>query len=112
VNLAASLKPPLSEFDLLGALTSHYSSDIQKCIISANLKSTQEVLTFLGKLQTLEGGEFVNKGQEENQKGHSRKNNQETDNRNENRAGYRQNVRQRRYSKQYNNNNRQTYLTH
>jgi hypothetical protein len=54
VNLAASLQPPLSEYDLLGALTSHYPMDIQKCMISANLKSNQDALTFLGKMQTLD----------------------------------------------------------
>jgi hypothetical protein len=54
VNLAGSLSPPLSEIDLTGALTAHYSAEVQMCIISANLKSTQEVITFLGQLQALE----------------------------------------------------------
>jgi len=54
VNLAENLHPPLSEFDLLVALTGHYSYEVQKCMISGNLKSIQEVLTFLGKLQAMD----------------------------------------------------------
>jgi hypothetical protein len=47
VNLAASLQPPLSEYDLLGTFTAHYPLDIQKRMISANLKSNQDAI-FLG----------------------------------------------------------------
>jgi hypothetical protein len=54
VNLAANLHPPLSEYDLLGALTAHYPYEVQKCMISANLKSTLEALTLLGKLQAID----------------------------------------------------------
>ena len=59
VNLAASLPPPLSEYDLLGALTSHYPMDIQKCMISANLKSNEDALTFHGKMQTLDDERII-----------------------------------------------------
>jgi len=54
MNLAANLHPPLSEYDLLGALTAHYPYEVQKCMISANLKSNQEALTLLGKLQAMD----------------------------------------------------------
>jgi hypothetical protein len=54
VNLAANLHPPSSEFDLLGALTAHYPYEVQKCMISANLKLNQDALTLLGKLQAME----------------------------------------------------------
>ena len=54
VNLAANLHPPLSEYDLLGALIAHYPYEMQKCMISANLKSNQEALTLLGKLQAMD----------------------------------------------------------
>jgi hypothetical protein len=49
MSLAASLQPPLGEYDLLGALTAHCPLDIQKCMISANLKSNQKALIFLGE---------------------------------------------------------------
>jgi len=51
VNLAANLHPSLNEYDLLGALTAHFPYEVEKCMISANLKSNQEALTLLGKLQ-------------------------------------------------------------
>jgi hypothetical protein len=54
VNLAANLHPPLSEYDLLGALTAHYPYEVQKCMISANLKSNQEALALLCKLQAMD----------------------------------------------------------
>jgi hypothetical protein len=54
VNLAANLHPPLSGYDLLGALTAHYPYEVQKCMISANLKSNQEALALLGKLQAMD----------------------------------------------------------
>jgi hypothetical protein len=53
VNMAVYLHPPLSDYDLLGALTAHYPYDVQKCMISANLKSNQEALLLLGKLQAI-----------------------------------------------------------
>ena len=39
---------------MLGALTAHYHYKVQKCTISANLKSNQEALTLLGKLQMMD----------------------------------------------------------
>ena len=54
LNLAANLHPPLSEYDLLGALTAHYPYEVQKYMISANLKSNQEALALLGKLQAMD----------------------------------------------------------
>jgi hypothetical protein len=55
VNFAANLDSPLSEYDLLGELTAHYTYEVQKCMISANLKSNQEALTLLGKLWMRKG---------------------------------------------------------
>jgi hypothetical protein len=54
VQLAANLQPPLSEYDLIGAITAHFHYDIQKCMISANLSSTQDALQLLGKLHAME----------------------------------------------------------
>jgi hypothetical protein len=66
MNLAVSLQPPVGEYDLLGALTAHYALDIQKCVISANLKSNRDALMFFGKLQVLkeEGKSYIEDRQE------------------------------------------------
>jgi hypothetical protein len=61
VNLAGDLQPPLSEYDLLGTLTAHYAYEVQKCMISANLKSNQEALTLLDKLQDMDEERKTNK---------------------------------------------------
>jgi hypothetical protein len=53
-NLASNLQPPLTDFYLIGAVTSHFSIEIQRSLISANLKSTEDTVTFLEKLQSLE----------------------------------------------------------
>jgi hypothetical protein len=44
--MAIILSPAMSDQDLLGAIT-HYEPRIQNCLISANLKSTQETLSSL-----------------------------------------------------------------
>jgi hypothetical protein len=54
VNLGANLHPPLSDYDVLGALTAHYPYEVQKCMISANLKANQGALTLLGKIQAMD----------------------------------------------------------
>jgi hypothetical protein len=51
-NMASILSPAMSDLDLLGAMITHYKPRIQNCLISANLKSTQEALAFLTKLQS------------------------------------------------------------
>ena len=53
-NLASNLQPPLTDLDLIGAVTSHFSIEIQRSLVSANLKSTEDTVTFLEKLQSLE----------------------------------------------------------
>jgi hypothetical protein len=52
-NMASLLSPAMSDQDLLGAMITHYEPRIQNCL-SANLRSTQETLAFLAKLQSLE----------------------------------------------------------
>jgi len=49
-----NLHPPLSEYDILRALTAHYPYEVQKCMVSTNLKSNQEPLTLLGKLKAMD----------------------------------------------------------
>jgi hypothetical protein len=53
-SLAANLRPPLTDYGLVTALTSHFSMKIQSAMLAANLKSSQEALTFLRRLQSLE----------------------------------------------------------
>jgi hypothetical protein len=50
-SVAANLQPPLTEYDLATALTSHFSMEIQRAMLAANLRSSQEVLAFLGRMQ-------------------------------------------------------------
>jgi hypothetical protein len=51
--MASMLPPAMSDQDLLGAMISHFEPRIQTCLISPNLKSTQEAHAFLTKLQSL-----------------------------------------------------------
>ena len=44
----------MTEEDLVGALTSHYPIVIQRAIISGNIKTTQDAINLLGKLDALE----------------------------------------------------------
>jgi hypothetical protein len=53
-NLAANLQPAMSEEDLVGALTSHYPIVVQISLIDGNIKTTQDAINLLGKLDALE----------------------------------------------------------
>jgi len=52
--MASIFSPTMSDQDLLGAMVTHYEPSIQACMISANIKSTQEALAVLTKLQSIE----------------------------------------------------------
>jgi len=54
VKLAANLQPAMSEEDLAGALTSHYPIVVQRSLISGNVKTTQDAINLLGKLDALD----------------------------------------------------------
>jgi hypothetical protein len=58
-SLAANLQPTLTECDLVTALTSHFSMGIQSATLAANLRSSQEALAFLGRMQSLENPQEV-----------------------------------------------------
>ena len=75
VSLAAHLKPSLTENDLVTALTSHFSMEIQRAMLAANLRSSQELLAFLGRMHSLENSQEVYKKskQEQNSKDFERK---------------------------------------
>jgi len=112
VNLAANLHPQLSEYDLLGALTAHYPYEVQKCMISANLKSNQEALTLLGKLQAMDEERKAHKenGLETKQRDfRKRENKQAGNNREDNRRGYNQTVRHITYNRRQVNHHRSPY---
>jgi len=112
VNLAANLHPPLSEYDLLGALTAHYPYEVQKCMISANLKSNQEALTLLGKLQAMDEERKAHKenGLETKQRYfRKRENKQAGNNREDNRREYNQTVRHITYDRRHVNHHRSPY---
>jgi hypothetical protein len=53
-NMASMLSPAMSDQDLLIAVITHYEPRVQSCLVSANLKATQEALAFLTKLQCVE----------------------------------------------------------
>ena len=53
-NLAANLQPPTTEEDLLGAQTLHYTIVVERSTISRNIKTTQDAINLLGKLDALE----------------------------------------------------------
>jgi hypothetical protein len=53
-RLAANLQPPLSELDLVNAFISHYPSDIQRVMLSGGLRSIQDAVAFLAKMQSLD----------------------------------------------------------
>jgi hypothetical protein len=74
-SLAANLQLPLTEYDLVPALTSHFSMEIQCAMLAANLRSSQEALAFLGRMQSLENSQEVYKKlkQEQNSKDFERK---------------------------------------
>jgi hypothetical protein len=53
-NLAANIQPAMSEEDLVGAWTWHCPIAVQKSLINGNMKTTQDVIHLLGKLEGLE----------------------------------------------------------
>jgi len=53
-NFAVNLQPAMSEEDLVGALTSHNSTVVQRTMISGNVKTMQDAINLLGKLDALD----------------------------------------------------------
>jgi hypothetical protein len=58
-DLASILDPPMTDIDLLSALTSHFETRIQQGLICGNFQNTQDTLTFLVKYQGLREIETV-----------------------------------------------------
>jgi hypothetical protein len=55
--LAANLTPKLSELDLADAVAGHYPVYVHRSLLSASVRTVQEALSFLNKLETMENGE-------------------------------------------------------
>jgi len=55
-NLASTLDPPMTEMNLLSALTSHFETKVQQGMICGDLKNSQDALAFLSKFQGLGEG--------------------------------------------------------
>jgi hypothetical protein len=53
-NLASTLEPPMTETDLLSALTSYFEPRVQQGLICGNFRNTQDALALLAKYQGLE----------------------------------------------------------
>jgi hypothetical protein len=52
-NMESTLNPPMSDLDLLSALTSHFEPRVHQGLICSNLQSIQDAFSFLAKLQAL-----------------------------------------------------------
>jgi hypothetical protein len=55
--ITANLSPRLSELDLIDAISGHFPLYVQRAILSANVRTIQEALSFLNKLEAMEDGE-------------------------------------------------------
>jgi len=54
--MAANLTPKMSELEIIDAIGGHYPNYIQRSLLSANVKTIQEALSFLNKQQIMEDG--------------------------------------------------------
>ena len=52
--MVSMLNPPLSEEDLVGAMIGHFPPEVQNGTVCRNLKTTQDALAFLRKMDGLE----------------------------------------------------------
>jgi len=53
-SMASMLNSPLSEEDLAGAMIGHFPPQVQNGMVCGNMKTTQDTLAFLNKMQGLE----------------------------------------------------------
>jgi len=63
--MAANLTPKMSELDIIDAIGGHYRNYIQRALLSVSVKTIQEALSFLNKLQIMEDGETRNSSSRE-----------------------------------------------
>jgi len=65
--LGTSLQPPMSELEVIEAITSSYPPWVQKLFVTSNIKTIQDALSVLNKLEAIEG-QHHNSQQWSNQK--------------------------------------------
>jgi hypothetical protein len=53
--LGTSLQPPMSELEVIEAVTSSYPPCVQKLFVTSNTKTIQDALSVLDKLEAIEG---------------------------------------------------------
>ena len=53
--LGTSLQPPMSELEVIEAVTSSYPPWVQKLFVTSNIKTIQDALSVLNKLEAIEG---------------------------------------------------------
>jgi hypothetical protein len=58
--MAANLTPKMSELETIDAMGGHYPNYIQCALLSANVKTIQEALSFFNKLQIMEDSDTRN----------------------------------------------------
>jgi hypothetical protein len=63
--MAANLTPKMSELEIIDTIGGHYPNYIQRALLSANVKTIQEALCFLNKLQIMEDSETRNSSSRE-----------------------------------------------
>ena len=56
-SIAANLTPKMSDLEVIDALCGHYPNYIQRALLSANIRTIQQALNFLSKLQIMEDSE-------------------------------------------------------
>jgi hypothetical protein len=64
--LGTSLQPPMSKLEVTEAVTSSYPPWVQKLFVTSNIKTIQDALGVLIKLEAIEG-QYHNKQQWSNQ---------------------------------------------
>ena len=52
-NMVSTLNPPMSDLDLLSALTNHFEPRVEQCLVCNNMQSTEDALAFIANLQGL-----------------------------------------------------------
>jgi hypothetical protein len=55
--MAANLTPKTSDLEVIAAVSGHYPNYVQRALLSANVKTVQEALSFLNKLLIMEDGD-------------------------------------------------------
>jgi hypothetical protein len=63
--MAANLTPKMSELEIIDAIGAHYPNYIQRALLSANVKTIQEALRFLNKMQIMVDSETRNSSSHE-----------------------------------------------